>query len=285
MTTKAVHSYDFPVLNFVNTLETRLLSFFHSVFLTDVTDHMFALAALREIPQRTGRRTDERYRVGSRGQNTASVFLNFRQRAVKAGKRQSKIKEDFGKLEEWIRTLKLGRSVDLSSWRDLVELRTSVGPGRTASHSIVDVGVGVSQALPILVQLAVMPESSHLILEQPELHLYPWAQAEIGRLLCEEAKRASKFLLIETHSEHIVRGVQRHVSNARPRGRGDYLTPGQVAVLYVHEDGRVERLYLDDNGEFVEPWPRGFFDQGLEAFSEIIDNKRIPAKERGRSAD
>jgi predicted ATPase len=280
MTTRPVHSYDIPILNFVSNLEARFVNPFHLTFLTDVTEHLFALAALREIPQRSGPRTDERYRVGSRGQNTASVFLNFRQRAIKAGMRQSKIKEDFNRLEEWVQTLKLGQSVDLSSWRDLVDLRTSVGPGKTASHSIVDVGVGVSQALPILVQLAVMPEGSNLILEQPELHLYPWAQAEIGRILCGEAKRGKKFLMIETHSEHIVRGVQRHISNARPHGGEEYLTHDQIAVLYVHEDGRMERLHLDENGEFTEPWPRGFFDQGLEAFAEIIDNKKLPTKVR-----
>jgi predicted ATPase len=194
--------------------------------------------------------------------------------------RRSKIKADFDRLEGWIKSLKLGLSIDLSSCRDVIDLRTSVGPGKAASHSIVDVGVGVSQALPILVQLAVLPEGSHLILEQPELHLYPWAQAEMGRILCEEAKRGNKFLMIETHSEHIVRGVQRHVSNARPHGGEDYLTHDQIAVLYVHENGRVERLHLDENGEFSEPWPRGFFDQGLETFGEIIDNKKLPTNAR-----
>jgi GTPase SAR1 family protein len=75
MITKAVHSYDVPVLNLVSNLETRRVNPFHSDFVADVTERTFALAALREIPQRSGPRTDERSRVGSRGQNTASVFL------------------------------------------------------------------------------------------------------------------------------------------------------------------------------------------------------------------
>lgn len=278
MNTFPTHSYDFEVLNFIRNLENLLVQPFHSTFVTDLTERTFALAALREVPQRSGPRTDERYRVGSRGQNTASVYFNFRQRASKAGKRRSKIREDFARLEGWLQELKLAKNVDLGSWRDLLDLRASVGGGRGESDSIVDIGVGVSQTLPILVQLAVMPEGARLILEQPELHLYPWAQAEIGRIICDEAKRGQKPLLIETHSEHIVRGVQRHVSYARPYGSGDYLSHEQVAVLYVHETGRIERLQLDENGEFSDVWPEGFFDQGLEAFGEIMENKRLPAR-------
>jgi predicted ATPase len=168
--------------------------------------------------------------------------------------------------------------MDVSSWRDLVDLRAATGIGKSASHSIVDVGVGVSQTLPILVQMAVMPEGARLILEQPELHLYPWVQAEIGRIICDEARRGGKQMIIETHSEHVIRGVQRHVSHARPEGTDHYLAPGDVAVLYVHGTGRVERLHMDEYGEFMDSWPSGFFDQGLAAFDEIIENKGLPLR-------
>jgi GTPase SAR1 family protein len=79
MTTSAAYqSVDYRMLNFITSLENALLYPYHYTFVTDLTERTFALAALREIPQRSGPRTDERFRVGSRGENTASVFLNFR---------------------------------------------------------------------------------------------------------------------------------------------------------------------------------------------------------------
>ena len=145
-------------------METNYIAPIHRAFVSYLTERTFALAALREVPQRSGLRTDERVRVGSRGQNTSSVYMNFRQRAIKAGKRQSKVKEDFARLQSWLTELRLSQEIEISSWRDLVDLRASVGTGRRSSESIVDIGVGFSQALPILVQLAVMPEFSPTLL-------------------------------------------------------------------------------------------------------------------------
>jgi len=183
---------------------------------SDLTGQLFALAALRDPPQRTSPRTDERLKVGARGQNVASVFYNFRQRALK--KSNSKTRDDYNRLLTWLKDIDLCNDVTTDRWSDLIDFRAVINSESLQGESITDIGVGFSQAFPILVQLAVMPEGARLIVEQPELHLYPWAQSEFGRTLCAEAKRGRKNIIIETHSEHIIRGIQTHVSRSRVHG-------------------------------------------------------------------
>lgn len=244
--------------------------------ISELTDKLFALAALRDPPQRSSLRTDEKLKVGARGQNVASVYTNFQRRAVKAGKRQLKVKADFDSLMKWIVDLKLGVGLETRTWSDLVDMRTQTDHVRSSSDSITDIGVGFSQAFPILVQLAVMPEGGRLIVEQPELHLYPWAQSRMGRIFCEEARRGEKSIVIETHSEHLIRGVQAHISAGYKNGPADFLQSSDVIVIYVDHDGTAKELRLAENGMFIDQWPAGFFDQGIRDLDEIIENSRSP---------
>jgi len=131
--------------------------------------------------------------------------------------------------------------------------------------STADVGFGISQVLPILVELSVRRESLILI-EQPEIHLHPAVQSDLADLLIEsidEAGRANQ-IIAETHSEHLMLRVQRRI-------REKSLDPNQVAVLYVDQDrdgkASVVTLRLDENGDFIDEWPQGFF---AERFDEIF---------------
>ena len=65
--------------------------------------------------------------------------------------------------------------------------------------------------------------------------------------------------LIETHSEHLVLRIQKLV-------REDKLRPEDVAVLFVSrgaEGSTIKRLALDEDGDFVDEWPGGFFPERL----------------------
>jgi predicted ATPase len=139
--------------------------------------------------------------------------------------------------------------------------------------SVSDIGVGFSQAFPILVQLAVMPKRSRLIIEQPELHLYPFAQSRLGYFLCSECDENDKPLIIETHSEHIIRGIQLYVSDALASRPASFKNT-DVCILYVHRNGEVEELPMNEFGELVNKWPPGFFDQGISDIHRIMTNKR-----------
>ncbi|MEC5324018.1 DUF3696 domain-containing protein [Aurantimonas sp. A3-2-R12] len=252
-------------------LERLVIQPIHTKLAEDLNQRFFALAALREKPARSVKRTDERRTVGSAGENTASVYFSLRQRAIKAGARNSSVRENFAKLDGWFNALKLGKDIEINSWRDLIDMRTRTHDAAKRSDSVVDIGVGFSQASPVLVQLAAMPDDAMLIMEQPELHLYPWAQSKLGQIFCDEVQNTHKRIVLETHSEHIIGGIQLHISGNRKRGSG--LKPSDIQILYVDTNSKIVKLEIDEYGEFTTEWPAGFFDQTIQTYRKILQNK------------
>ncbi|MBI4026277.1 MAG: AAA family ATPase [Verrucomicrobia bacterium] len=141
-----------------------------------------------------------------------------------------------------------------------IRTNTEVGPK--------DIGIGVAQALPIVVA-ALDSKCRFLAIEQPELHLHPAAQARLGDLFVTQAGDARQFL-IETHSEtlmlRIFRRIRETTRNKAPRKELE-IRQQDIALLYVsaNENGtRISEIRLDDQGKFVDPVPGGFFEEGFE---------------------
>jgi predicted ATPase len=134
------------------------------------------------------------------------------------------------------------------------------GPWR----NLIDVGYGVSQALPLLVELLRDQRERLYLIQQPEVHLHPRAQAELSSLFSSIATTHSKQLLIETHSDYIVDRFRMEVRNQK-------LKPSDVIVLYFERHkGRVtiHPLKLDERGNLlnVPPTYRQFFLQEEQRF-------------------
>jgi hypothetical protein len=125
-----------------------------------------------------------------------------------------------------------------------------------------DVGFGISQVLPIVVELLSRRESI-ICIEQPETHLHPRLQGNLTDLLIASTSKegSANQVLIETHSEHMVLRLQRRI-------REGIINPGHVSIVYVDQnsDGQTttSRLRLNDKGEFIDEWPHGFFDERLD---------------------
>ena len=138
-----------------------------------------------------------------------------------------------------------------------------------------DVGIGISQVLPVLVT-AYAARNELIAIEQPEIHLHPALQADLGDVLIESALGDQKnLLLIETHSEHILLRLMRRMrETVKKKNKGTPpVRPEDVAILFVLRDETrsvVLELRLDDEGTLLDPWPGGFFEEGFrERFSEI----------------
>ena len=115
-------------------------------------------------------------------------------------------------------------------------------------RNLMDVGFGVSQVLPVLAALFRADRSPMFLLQQPELHLHPSAQAALGSLFCRTAE-AERQLIIETHSEYIVDRVRMDI-----RDRKTALTPDDVSILFFERtdhDVRIHSLRFDEQGNIV----------------------------------
>jgi hypothetical protein len=134
-----------------------------------------------------------------------------------------------------------------------------------------EVGAGVSQIIPVIV--AALEGSAGLALvEQPEIHIHPAMQVGLGDLFIEAvtSDAARRRLLIETHSEHIILRLLRRIREATDKVlKEDALafSESMLSVLYVEstsEGVSVRRLRVDEQGEFVDRWPKGFFAERME---------------------
>ena len=140
---------------------------------------------------------------------------------------------------------------------DPFQLRVKVRTGPSAN--IMDVGYGVSQSLPILVDVMaprqIVQGSRTFLLQQPEVHLHPRGQAELASLFVQSFRKRRHHFLIETHSDYIVDRVRICV-------RKKLLRPDDVSILYFEPSGNavtIHNLSLDRHGNLADA-PSGYRD-------------------------
>lgn len=129
-----------------------------------------------------------------------------------------------------------------------------------------EVGSGIAQVLPIIIG-CLRRQHTLLLAEQPELHVHPALQVGLGDLMIEAAAvpNSRTRIIAETHSEHLILRVKRRIRETTDGEMGEGTQPftaDQLAVVYVEstaEGVRFRRLRVDQQGEFLDPWPRGFF--------------------------
>lgn len=129
--------------------------------------------------------------------------------------------------------------------------------------NIADIGFGASQVLPIVVEGFYADPGSTLLIEQPEIHLHPKAQADLGDLFIDIAKE-NKVLIVETHSEYLLSRIRRRIA------QGEIKREDVATYFFTLEGGRthIQEIQINELGQFeFEQWPEDFFAEGFKEAS------------------
>jgi predicted ATPase len=129
-----------------------------------------------------------------------------------------------------------------------------------------NVGFGLTQLFPVLVEVLAARPGDVVIVENPEVHLHPKAQQDIGELLALVASCGVQ-VIVETHSDHVLNGIRLAVK------AGGAVQPSQVEIHFfsTDADGASRRLSprIDAHGR-LDVWPEGFFDQFDQALALLL---------------
>jgi predicted ATPase len=274
-----VKSYGFPDQAQTYFQNSGFLALFVAAFEAQM-DRVFYLGPLREYPRREYVWTQSRPSdVGQRGERAIEAILAATQRGEKRNlSPKSRLRPFQEMIAYWLREMGLVESFKVEEIKEGSGLYQAKVKVRKNSPEVLltEVGFGVSQVLPVLTLLYYVDEGSTVILEQPEIHLHPLAQAGLADAIIAAAQRRRVQILVESHSEHLLLRLQRRIAEAR-------LESADVRLYFCEaEDGppTLTPLQLDLLGN-IDNWPKRFFGDafGETAAAEMARLKRQAAAE------
>jgi predicted ATPase len=129
-----------------------------------------------------------------------------------------------------------------------------------------EVGSGIAQVIPV-VAATLNSDFKIVSIEQPELHVHPALQTHLGDLFGHAAVEGNRLLIIETHSEHLMLRLMRRIREFHHgellKGKPE-LTRDHLSVIYVESGGKVKSLRVTRDGDFMDEWPEGFFEERMK---------------------
>jgi predicted ATPase len=233
------------------------------------------LGPLRQDPQRLfeDKPVEDASELGTKGEGTVALLFYNKDRVVNYVAPETVYEETqrsisgsvLEALNVWVSYLGIADCVDVARappYGLTLKIR-SPGVGEVASD-LTNVGVGASQALPILLLGICAPLGATIIYEQPELHLHPALQCKLTDFFVAQLKMG-KQVILETHSEHIVNTVRLHIAKGS-------LTAEGLSLIFCERDqnGSTATVIDVDRRGLLPRWPSGFFDKSEQTLAEIL---------------
>ena len=183
--------------------------------------------------------------VGSMGEAAVTMLANETiQRNDRSHLRQ---------VSSWMEKLGLGRKLDVSRVgnSDLFDAKLTLQDG--ACLALADLGYGISQVLPLLVQCSFAVKNSTLLFEQPELHLHTCSARQMIHVFADTIRHKGCKIVLETHSPDLVNQIQCELREGR-------LSTSDVAVYKIDRQNKqtnISRIEIDQEGDIYEIWKEG----------------------------
>jgi predicted ATPase len=180
----------------------------------------------------------------------------------------SKSKRLEQQVNAWLDYIMPGVSVTASYDINTLSAQIKISNNYTIGESTIatNIGFGISYVLPIIVSGLIAKKGSYLVIENPEAHLHPSAQSNVGRFLSVIAKSGVK-VIVETHSDHFVNGIQ--IAAALNEISNDEVTINFFSHEKVDNQPKLESISINQKGE-LSLWPKGFFDQTQIDFAQLF---------------
>ena len=241
---------------------------------------LYYLGPLRAYPRRIYIRSGgQPIDVGQTGESVVDAILSSREQGYRirvTGRKSKPTLDEY--VAEWLKRLGLVhdfRVEALAEGRRLFEVKVRKSP-HSAEVLLTDVGFGVSQILPVLVLCFYAPKESTVILEQPDIHLHPSVQAELADVFIDAWKKRNVQILFESHSEHLLRRLQRRIAERK-------IQESDVGLFFCSTDesggSSLSPLEVDEFGN-ISNWPKDFFG---DQFGEIAAMSKAALKKHGDS--
>ena len=219
------------------------------------SERPYASAPVRSEPRRT---YDPARTTRDPGGNHIPMLLAGIYSQDKAQWRNLKKKlENFGKTAGLFDEITIKNFTNRGGGPFQVQIRKHGSSVKGPQRNLIDVGYGVSQVLPIITELLRSDASPMFLLQQPEVHLHPSAQAALGSLFCEIASKHQ--LIVETHSDHLLDRIRMDIRDGTTP-----LKPEDVSILFFERgdlDVNIHSLRVDEEGNILDMPPnyRRFF--------------------------
>ena len=258
----------------IDPIETDLISLVRLV--TSQYKGIHFVGPLRNTPERTAHLMGNADSVGLKGENTGEILAQIRNKHIVNNYPYLKRSESEitykTLLNYWLNKFGAGK-LSITGNRGVISIEIN-------NHNISDVGFGVSQFLPILVQALYMNREETLLLEQPEIHLHPKMQLDMADFLIETAK-TERNIIVETHSDHIVnRIVHRVMENHKELSslvRIYYVNKtenGNGKIIPINIDPYIGTRITDDCPDFFVQYESETRDIVKTAMSNLIRDKK-----------
>ena len=216
--------------------------------------------------------------VGYSGENTVSAMLAARERKIRLDYFYHPFEQVIAANLKNMGLIDDFKVNPISEQRQEYEVKVQTKGSRNWVD-LPDVGFGVSQVLPVLVQCFYAPANSIIIMEQPEIHLHPSAQSLLADVMIdvinskEDGRDRNIQLIIETHSEHFLKRIQRRIAEEK-------VSQEKISAYFAKVDrlpAKLEPLEIDLFGN-IHNWPINFFGDEMgdvTAHARAAMDKRI----------